>query len=307
MKLTRKKFINIITGDTFAQIVFLLPAYLIFTVLFFIPVATSVYYSFTDWNGISKVTNFVGWDNYVEMFANPDIFSTIPVTMYYAALNSVCLIFIAFFVALALNRRSRVTTPLRICFFVPMLMSGIIVGFLFKEMYAPVIGEDNMGTINRLLTNVGLGALTQNWLGNRNTVMLVVVLTGIWNQVGQTALIYLASMQSISRELYEAALIDGAGYWKQTYYITWKLIAPALRINLILLIINSLKTYDMISLLTGGGPGTATKVINLWIVERAIGGYEVGLGCAMSMVVTIAVFILVTVTQKLLARRCSEI
>lgn len=299
----RKSFKDFLTSDGVAQAVFLIPAYTIFTLLFFIPVLTSVYYSFTDWNGISKETNWVWFKNYAAMFTNPDIFNTIPVTIYYAVLNSVCLIFIAFFVALMLNRKSRITTPLRICFFLPMLVSGIIVGFLFKEIYSPVISDENMGTLNRILTLVGLKGLTQNWLGNKYTVMIVVVLTGVWNQVGQTALIYLANMQSIPKELYEAATIDGAGYWKQTYHITWKLISPSLRINLILLIINSLKAYDMISLLTGGGPGTATKVINLWIVERSIGGYEVGLGCAMSMVVTIFAFVLVTVTQKLLANR----
>ncbi|MBQ7165286.1 MAG: sugar ABC transporter permease [Clostridia bacterium] len=305
----RKKggFAAIVTSDKFAQAVFLFPAYLIFTVLFFIPVLTSVYYSFTDWNGITTQTNWVWFKNYADMFRNPDIFSTIPVTIYYAVLNSVTLIFVAFFVALTLNRKSRITTVLRISFFMPMLVSGIIVGFLFKEFYSPVISDDNMGTLNRLLTSLGLGGLTQNWLGNKSTVIMMIVLTGVWNQVGQTALIYLANMQSIPKELYEAAIIDGAGYWRQTYHITWKLISPSLRINLILLIINSLKTYDMIALLTGGGPGTASKVINLWIVERSIGGYEVGLGCAMSMVVTIFAFTLVTVTQKLLTKRGADI
>ncbi len=304
MQNKRKKSLReILKSDEFAQVVFLFPAYAIFTLLFFIPVLTSVYYSFTDWNGITKGSNWIWFKNYAEMFTNPDIFSTIPVTIYYAVLNSVSIIFIAFFVALMLNRQSRITTPLRISFFLPMIVSGIIVGFLFKEIYSPVISEDNMGTLNRLLTNIGLGALTQNWLGNEATVMIMVVLTGVWNQVGQTALIYLANMQGIPKELYEAATIDGAGYWKQTYHITWKLISPSLKINLILLIINSLKAYDMISLLTGGGPGTATKVINLWIVERSIGGYDVGLGCAMSMVVTVFAFALVSITQKLLEKR----
>ena len=303
MAKTRKGRSNFFTSDTCAQIVFLLPAFTIFTVLFLVPVLTSVYYSFTDWNGIDKTAKWIWFDNYLEMFKNKDIFNTIPVTIYYAVLNSVTLIFVAFFVALMLNRKSRITNVLRISFFLPMLVSGIIVGFLFKEIYSPVISEDNMGTLNRILTMLHLDFLTANWLGNENTAMIVVVLTGVWNQVGQTALIYLADMQGIPKELYEAATIDGAGYWKQTYHITWKLISPSLRINLILLIINSLKAYDMIALLTGGGPGTSTKVINLWIVERSIGGYDVGLGCAMSMVVTLFAFILVTVTQKVLAKR----
>jgi multiple sugar transport system permease protein/raffinose/stachyose/melibiose transport system permease protein len=133
--------------------------------------------------------------------------------------------------------------------------------------------------------------------------MLIVVLTGVWNQVGTTALIYLAGMQSISKELYESAKIDGAGYWKQTYHITWKMIAPALTINMIFLLINSLKAYDMIAILTQGGPGTATKVINIAILNYSVSGYKVGLGAAMSMVVTIFVFIIVSAMNGVLRKR----
>ena len=133
--------------------------------------------------------------------------------------------------------------------------------------------------------------------------MLVVVITGVWNQVGQTALIYLAGMQIVPKELYESANIDGAGYWKQVYHITWKMIAPSLTLNMILLLVNSLKQYDMISLLTQGGPGTATKVINIAILDYSVSSYKVGLGCAMAIIVAAFVFVLVTVISSLLKRR----
>lgn len=285
-----------------AQFCFLLPALALFTLFIVYPAGTSLFYSFTDWSGIGKNYNFINFDNYVYMFTHKEIWSTIPTTFYYAALNAVTLIVVAFFVALALNRSSKITGFMRICFFIPMLVSPLIVGFVFKEFYSPVLAEDNMGTLNRILTMVGLPFLRTNWLGNEYTAMLVIVLTGIWYQVGQTALIYLANMQTIPKELYEAAKIDGAGYWSQTRYITFSMIAPALKINVILLLINSLKQYDMISILTGGGPGTATKVINLAIVESTISSNKVGLGSAMSMIVTGMVFILVTAAQKLLSK-----
>lgn len=289
--------------DKVTQVLFILPAFLIFSVFFVYPCATSLFYSFTDWNGISKDFNFVGFDNYLKMFSTPTIFATIPTTFYYAFLNTIFMTTVGFFVALALNRKSRITGILRVSFFVPMLIAGVIVGFVFREIYSPVLNEDNMGILNRILTTLGLDFLRSNWLGNPKTAMIVVVITGVWNQVGQTALIYLSGMQIIPKEVYEAAQIDGAGYWKQVYHITWKMIAPSLTLNMILLLVNSLKQYDMISLLTQGGPGTATKVINIAILDYSISSYKVGLGCAMAMVVTICVFILVTIVNKVLKSR----
>lgn len=290
-------------ADKVTQIAFILPAFIIFTVFFVYPCATSLFYSFTDWNGISKEFNFVGFDNYFAMFSNPHIFSTIPTTLYYAVLNTVMLTFCGFFVALAMNRESRITGLLRIAFFIPMLISGVIVGFVFREIYSPVLNEDNMGILNRILTVVGLESLRRNWLGNPNTAMLVVVITGVWFQVGQTALIYLSGMQTVPKEVYDAAKIDGCGYWRQVYHVTWKMTARSLTINMILLLVNSLKQYDMINLLTQGGPGTATKVINIAILDYSVSAYKVGLGCAMSWVVTLFVFILVVTVNKTLKKR----
>lgn len=294
-------------ADKVTQVLFVLPAFLIFTVFFVYPCATSLVYSFTDWNGISKTYHFVGLDNYKQMFQNSAIFSTIPTTFYYAFLNTICMTFFGFFVALALNRKSKITGILRVSFFVPMLIAGVIVGFVFREIYSPVLNETNMGILNRILTVIGLDGLRANWLGNPKTVMIVVVLTGVWNQVGQTALIYLSGMQIVPKELYEAAQIDGAGYWKQVYYITWKMTAPSLTLNMLLLLINSLKQFDMINLLTQGGPGTATKVINIAILDYSVSSYKVGLGCAMAMVVTLFVFILVSVTNKALKSREADL
>lgn len=294
-------------ADKITEVLFLLPALIVFSVFFVYPCATSLFYSFTDWNGISKEFNFVGFDNYIQMFSTSSIFATIPTTFYYAFLNTVFMTVFGFFVALALNRESRVTGTLRVSFFVPMLIAGVIVGFVFREIYAPVLNEENMGILNRILTTIGLDVLRSNWLGNPKSAMLVVVLTGVWNQVGQTALIYLSGMQIIPREVYEAAQIDGAGYWKQVYHITWKMTARSLTINMILLLVNSLKQYDMINLLTQGGPGTATKVINIAILDYSISSYKVGLGCAMAMVVTIFVFILVTIVNKVLKNREADV
>jgi ABC-type sugar transport system permease subunit len=285
------------------EILFLAPALLVFFVFFIYPTSTSLWFSFTNWNGIGKNYHFVGLDNYVNLFTNQDIFQTIPTTGYYALLNTLMLSVFGFLAALALNRQAWVTNLLRVAFFTPMLIAGVIVGFVFQEMYAPVLNEENMGIINRLLTMVGLDSLRASWLGNTSTAMVVVVLTGVWNQVGQTALIYLAAMQIIPGELYESAEMDGAGYWSKTWHITWKMVAPAFTLNMVLLLINSLKQYDMIELLTQGGPGLATRVINIAILDYSISSFKVGLGCAMAMVVTLFVFLTVLLINSILRKR----
>lgn len=294
--------------DKIVELLFLLPAFLIFTVFFVYPSGTSLFYSFTDWNGISKTFHFVGFDNYAKMFRTRDIFSTIPVTLYYALLNTIFMNVAGFFLALALNRKSRFTSTMRVSFFLPMLIAGIIVGFVFIEIYSPVLDaqEGNMGSLNAFLYLFGMDGLAQNWLGNPALTMVVVVLTGVWNSVGYTALIYLANMQIIPKELYESAEIDGAGYWRKTFTVTWRMVAPAFSINMTLLLINSLKQYDMIAILTQGGPGTTTRVINIAILDYSVSSYKVGLGCAMGVVVTLFVFALVGTTNTLLRRRERE-
>jgi len=293
---------RLVMNDKIAQAVFLLPALLMFTAFIAYPSAMSLFYSFTDWTGIGGGYTFVGFSNYALMFRSPEIFKTIPTTLYYAALNAVTLITVAFFCALALNRKSRITGFMRVCFFVPMLISPMITGYVFKEFFAPVLSPTWMGTLNQILGRLGLESLQGNWLSNEYTAMPLIVLVGVWHGVGQTALIYLANMQSIPQSLYEAAKIDGAGYWRQTYHITFKMVMPALRINVILLTINSMQSGGFISVLTGGGPGTATKVATLAINEYTISAYRVGLGSAMSIVVSVLVFAIVITAQKVISK-----
>jgi len=293
---------RLVMNDRIAQTVLLAPALIMFTLFIVYPCGMTLWYSFTDWTGIGLNYNFVWFNNYSMMFRSPEIFKTIPITLYYAALNSVTLVVVGFFIALALNRKSRITNLMRVCFFLPTLLSPLVVGFVFKEFFSPVLSSQWMGSFNRILKMLGLTTWQRNWLSNKYTAMPLIVFVGIWYNIGQTSLIYLANMRSISQSLYEAAMIDGAGYWRQTYNITFRMTAPALRINVILLLISSMQSSGFISVLTSGGPGTATKVINLAIVEYTISAYRVGLGSAMAMVVSATVFILVVTAQKLISK-----
>ncbi|MFQ7035021.1 MAG: carbohydrate ABC transporter permease [Candidatus Borkfalkia sp.] len=235
------KFIRkdkIVFNDKFAQAVFLLPAILVFSVFTVYPAFTSLYYSFTDWTGIGIIIILS------DLQIMPKCFG-IKICSNASRNFLLCRIKCSYAVVCGFYRAD-VKSAKHIygfyarCFFIPMLVSPLIVGFVFKEFYAPTVGDET-GSLNKILMQIGLGFLSTNWLGNEYTAMIVIVLTGVWYQVGQTALIYLATMQGISAEYYEAATLDGAGYWKRTYHITWKPMGPALMVNTILLLINSLK------------------------------------------------------------------
>ena len=291
-----------IVNDYAKQWILLAPAVIVFLVFFLYPVGTSLYYSFTDWNGISWSMNFVWFENYKTMFSQNELLRTIPVTLEYAFLNTIMMSFLGLLLALALNRGSWFTGIMRVCFFLPMLVSSLVVGFVFKDIFAPVINEETMGSLNLLLTKLGLKFLRANWLG-RDSALLMCVGTGVWNSVGQTALIFLANIMSIPKDLYEAAEIDGAGYWKQQYHVTWRMLAPSFSVNLTLLMINSMKQYDTIAILTQGGPGTATRVINLAIMDLSVSSQKVGLGCAMAVVVSVFITVTVTIINRLMRKR----
>lgn len=291
--------------DKITQILFLAPAIFLFTVFFVVPSSTSFFYAFTDWNGVGNKFNFVGFENFKYMFTNKDIFSPIFNTIYYAVLTTVFMNFGSFFLALALNRKSAITNSMRVIFFIPNLVAGIIVGFVFKQIYAPIIdaGSMNMGALNALFHALHLDFLTGNYLGQTSTAMLFIVLTGLWQSLGFSSIIYLSNLQTIPADLYESAEIDGAGFFSRIKNITWPMVAPAFSINLTLTLINSLKTYEVILLLTGGGPGTSTKVVNMAIVEYSFSSFKVGLGCAMSVLLAIFVFVLAGSSNVFLRKR----
>lgn len=291
--------------NQFYPYLFILPAFVIFTVFFVYPCASSFYLSFTDWDGVAQVKNFIGFRNFISAFTNKDIFSVFPNTFYYAILNTLLINFFSFFLALALNRSSALTNILRVVYYVPIILSGIVVGFVFQQIFAPVFKVETMqmGALNGLLHLLGLDSLMHNWLGEKATAMNCVLLVSLWQYLGFHALIYFANMQSIPKDLYEAADIDGVKTFQKLRYITWPMLAPALTINLTLLTIGSLKVFDLMYSLTKGGPGGTTKVIGLAIYEQAFYLRKVGYGSALSVILAVIVFIITILLNIYLRKR----
>lgn len=293
----------------FGSYMFLLPALIAFTVFFVIPCLTSVYYSFTSWDGVAPVKNWVGLENYTNIFTNSTLARTFPATIQFAVVNTILLNVCSLLVALALNRKGKMTGLLRILYYVPAIMSGVVVGYLFRQIFAPVYKVDTMqmGALNAILYSIGLGDLARNWLNDPATAMVCVNLVSLWQQLGFYTLIYLSNMQNIPKDYYEAAEIDGAGSWQKFKRITWPQLAPSLTINLTLIIIGSLKSFDLIMAMTEGKPMGMTKVISYAIYESAFINNKVGLASAYSVVLTAAVGVLTLVVNFLLRRREDKI
>lgn len=274
---------------------FLIPALLAYVVVVFYPSIAGAIYAFTDWRGRNAVS-FIGVDNFVRLFSDPNALAALGNTIVLTVAVVVLQTLIGLALALALSAPLATRNLLRTLFFVPVVLPSIIVAVLWKYMYVPG------GPIDTALEAVGLGFLVQSWLGDTKVVLGSVIAVVIWQNVGLTMVIYLAGIQRIPQELYEAAAIDGAGAWSRFWHITRPLLAPATTIVVTLSLVGSLKLFDQVYVMTAGGPGFATETLSLIMYRQAFVLGNFGYGAAIALVLTIlvalAAFIQIHVSRR---------
>lgn len=238
---------------------FTFPALFFYILLFIIPVILNFGYSFTNWNAIKmtgETAKFIGLDNFIDIFRDRDLLMVIIRTLLFAAVTTVFKNVIGFLLALALNEGLKTKNILRAIFFLPAMLSPLIIGLIFGSIFMKA------GFANQLLTALGLEELTKAWLTTKSTALGTTMFVEIWRQVGFNMVIYLAGLQLIDKSYYEAAAVDGANKRQQLRYITLPRILPSLIINLLLALSQGLKAFDIVFVLTGGGPNGATELIN---------------------------------------------
>lgn len=277
---------------------FIAPAFIFFTLFIIVPTLASVYYSFTSWDGISPVVKFVGLANYKEIFTSTRfgnaLKNTIILTLFISLFEN------AFALALALivdNVRWG-KNFFRSAFYIPVLISGIVSGFIWKIMY-----NYNFGTFNTILKDIGLKDWQQDWLGNSRLTLLMVGVVLVWKGAGYYMIIYLASLQSVSVDLIEAAQIDGASPLQRFRAITLPLISGAFTINFTLSLINGLKVFDQINVMTDGGPGFTTETLVYLLYKVGFNEGRQGFGTAVGIMLLFIIIILNTIQQKFLRSR----
>jgi len=242
---------------------FAFPAVFVFVLMFVTPTVTSFYYSLTDWNIHARSVKFIGLENFRELFSDVKLVAAIRNTVVFAVSVTVLRNVVGLVLALALNMRMRLRNFLRTVFFTPYVIAPIIIGYLFAALYQPA-----HGLVNQTLRWAGLGGLAVDWLNDPRYALFSTIMTDVWRTSGFAMVIYLAGLQVIPGDLYESAALDGAGAWGRFAHITFPLLAPSFTVNLVLSIIGTLKVFVMILVLTNGGPGYATEVINTYIMSN---------------------------------------
>ncbi|TCM99213.1 raffinose/stachyose/melibiose transport system permease protein [Paenibacillus sp. BK033] len=272
------------------------PALLIYTVFFVMPAIIGLYYSFTDWRLDRIGIKFIGFDNFNKIFTDDTLTLALKNTFIFALATVVGKNVIGLVLAIALNMRLKSRNFLRAIFYSPSILSVLVISIVFT----PILRTEGM--VNKFFDAIGLHFLSQAWLTNPQLVIWTVALVAIWQQAGFQMAIYLAGLQSISKEYYEAATIDGAGAWRSFTNITVPLLLPAININLMLTLIGGLKVFSEVFVLTSGGPGNSSQVVGT-IILRAFGEGNWGLGTAINtllflIVSLIAIPLLVFMRRK---------
>ena len=249
-------------------------AVIVFTVFFFLPGVMGLFYSFTNWNSMSDEVKFVGLKNIMKLFSGKYhfeqyIFNTMKFTVLTMVTKTVVGILLALLLTSSLIKLRSVQ---RMIIFSPQVMSFLIVGLVFKSLLNPATGF-----VNNALRDVGLGFLAQNWLSNAKLALYSVIAVDTWKGVGYLMIIVIAGINGISESYYEAAKIDGAGFWQRTWSITLPLLRPVIINVSVLNLTYGLRVFDIIYSLTNGGPGHATEVINTAVYsEFSKGNYAMG-------------------------------
>ena len=264
---------------------FVVPAMVLFVFVVLVPSARGVYYAFTDWDGLSPDLDVVGLSNFTGMLDDPDALQAVGHTLLIAVAVTVIQNGIGLLLALGVNTAIKSRNVLRVLLFAPAVITPIVTAYLWRNL----LGPD--GAINSLLGAAGLGALRQDWLGDPDLALWMIVLVVVWQFAGYSMVIFLAGLQSVPREIYEAAAIDGSGPVRRFWSIIRPLLAPAITINLMLSIIGGIKLFDQVYALTGGGPGHATDTISTLIYKDAFTLGEFGYSIALAVVLTVIVAI----------------
>ncbi len=276
---------------------FILPALAIYLVLYIYPTLIGSFYSLTDWNLNASAIKFIGLRNYRQLFSEPLLLIALKNTMIFAFFVTIFQNIIGLLLALALNEDLTTRNYLRTIFYTPVVITPIIVGYVFSAIYNP-----DVGILNRFLAFVKLNFLAVDWLNDLRYSLFTIIITELWRVSGFAMVIYLAGLQSIPRDLPDQAGIDGAGYWGRFRHIIFPLLAPSFTVNFVLSLIGALKVFEIVFVLTRGGPGYSTEVFNIFIL-RAFSQGTYGYATAANMMLSLTISVVGLTVLHFLRKR----
>jgi len=265
----------------------------VFIIFLILPSTIGYFYAFTDWNPYVPKISFVGLANFLEVIKNKTLSIAFVNTIIFTIAETVIGNVLGVAIGVTLNKKIRTVKALRTIYFFPVVLSALVVGLIFAALF-----DANNGLINRILENLALGNLALPWLGQRAPALFVIISAEIWRSLGYAVVITLAALQSIPSDYTEAARIDGATEWSIFRWINLPLIMPAVSINILFSLIYGLKMFDLVLILTSGGPGHDTETLGTLILSEMSRG-RWGQSVAINMLFTILLVVVGVVYLKI--------
>jgi len=275
--------------ESVTALLLLAPVVLLFGLSVIYPVIETVRISFWEIRGLGQ-PSFVGFDNYVRLFGDPVFLGTLWTTLLFTLGVTTVAVGIGWSIALLCAFAPRHTSIFRLMIFATFGISEAVAGYIWIGIFRP--GE--AGLLNGILTAVGLGDLAQPWLGGANTALIALIITASWSAVGLPLLLSFASVQAIPRSILEAAYMDGAKPLKMMWHIMMPLSLPGARVAIFLTLLSSLRAFDIVFVLTAGGPARATETVGFFMYRESMTQFNLGYGAASTIILLVAVLLVST-------------
>ena len=282
---------NKVMSNKKAILLYVLPAFILLAILVYVPIFLTGYDGMMKWDGIGEMT-FIGLDNYTGLLQDDKFWYSARNSFILAAVSSLALIgYLA--ISLVLSGKIKGSDTLRKIYLIPMLLSSVAIAQLWIKIYDP-----NNGMLNSLLTMFGVEN-PPAWLAQRSTVLIAIIIAVIWQYAGFYIIIYSAALKGISTELIEAAQIDGANPIQIAMKVKVPLISGVIKTTIVLSLVGSLKYFDLIWVMTGGGPNGASEVIASYMYKEAFRNYNAGYGSAIGFALLILALLVTVAVQKI--------
>jgi raffinose/stachyose/melibiose transport system permease protein len=263
-------------------VLFVAPALLIYLVFMIYPFLNTIYLSFTNWDGITANKDWVGLSNYVRVFGEEAALKAFVNNIIWVILGTVAPVVLGLFEALLVWSGARGSLLFRTLFFLPFVLPLVVVGIVWQWIYHPLFG-----IVNTVLDSFGLDWLSRGWLADPHTALYAVLIAAVWGQTGFCFLILHASLQNVDMSTVEAAMIDGANWFQRARSIVIPQIAPQITMVTAVTLIGGFAVFDIIYVMTGGGPGNASQVLATYTVQVAFQQNQAGFGSSLAMLITI--------------------
>ncbi len=282
--IVKRKASNYSTKDKLEQFILMAPSFFLLFLLTVVPLLFSVGISLFEYSLLSADTaTFVGLDNFIRAFSDPDFWHSVWITIVQVVTTVVGQMVCGMAIALLLSREFFGVKIIRGLYIIPMMITPVVSGIMWRMLF-----NTDLGMINYFLSLIGIDKV--NWLGDSSTALMTVVITDIWMSTPFVAVILLAGIQAISKDYYEASTIDGATKINQFLHITLPLVKPMMLLALLFRVMDAIRRFDSIMAMTAGGPGNATETLNLFAYFQGFTFWHIGYSSALSFIMLVIIF-----------------